>query len=135
MQILTNQREIYTEESGATLCLAVTDVPPSRPLAQLLHTSFPDPSHSRKLPPPPRAHPPPAATRLARPAWFVPETTSLREQLNAFRVRRDHLALVVDEYGSIMGLVTLEDIIEEIVGDIAGGRRAARQAAPQQGIP
>ena len=53
MQILTNQREIYTEESGATLCLAVTDVPPSRPLAQLLHTSFADPSHSRKLPPPP----------------------------------------------------------------------------------
>ncbi|TDI61935.1 MAG: HlyC/CorC family transporter [Alphaproteobacteria bacterium] len=51
--------------------------------------------------------------------WFVPETTTLREQLNAFRDRRSHFAIVVDEYGAIMGLVTLEDILEEIVGDIA----------------
>jgi Mg2+/Co2+ transporter CorB len=50
--------------------------------------------------------------------WFIPDTTSLKGQLLAFRQRRQHLALVVDEYGSIMGLVTLEDIIEEIVGDI-----------------
>ncbi|WP_430395820.1 transporter associated domain-containing protein [Ferrovibrio sp.] len=50
--------------------------------------------------------------------WFVPETTTLREQLNAFRQRRAHFALVVDEYGAILGLVTLEDILEEIVGDI-----------------
>ena len=71
-------------------------------------------------------------TRLARPAWFVPETTSLREQLNAFRVRRDHLALVVDEYGSIMGLVTLEDIIEEIVGDIAGGQSTSADLIRRQ---
>lgn len=55
---------------------------------------------------------------LASEAWFVPETTSLVEQLNAFRQRKSHFALVVDEYGSIMGLVTLEDIIEEIVGEI-----------------
>jgi Mg2+/Co2+ transporter CorB len=58
---------------------------------------------------------------LAEP-WFIPDTTSLRRQLLAFRQRRQHLALVVDEYGSIMGLVTLEDIIEEIVGDIADER-------------
>jgi len=51
--------------------------------------------------------------------WFVPETTSLNEQLQAFRVRRMHFAIVVDEYGAIMGLVTLEDIIEEVVGEIA----------------
>ncbi len=51
--------------------------------------------------------------------WFVPETTSLRQQLNAFRRRRAHVALVVDEYGTLMGLVALEDILEEIVGDIA----------------
>ncbi|MEE8306872.1 MAG: transporter associated domain-containing protein, partial [Gammaproteobacteria bacterium] len=51
--------------------------------------------------------------------WFVPETTTLREQLDAFRDRRSHFAIVVDEYGAIMGLVTLEDILEEIVGDIA----------------
>jgi Mg2+/Co2+ transporter CorB len=56
---------------------------------------------------------------LARPPWFVPETTTLREQLNAFRERHEHFALVVDEYGALMGLVTLEDILEEIVGDIA----------------
>lgn len=56
---------------------------------------------------------------IASEAWFVPETTSLTEQLNAFRARKAHFALVVDEYGSIMGLVTLEDIIEEIVGDIS----------------
>lgn len=56
---------------------------------------------------------------LASPAWFVPETTTLREQLNAFRARHAHFALVVDEYGSLLGLVTLEDILEEIVGDIS----------------
>ena len=50
--------------------------------------------------------------------WFVPETTTLREQLNAFLRRRAHFALVVDEYGVLMGLITLEDILEEIVGDI-----------------
>jgi Mg2+/Co2+ transporter CorB len=55
---------------------------------------------------------------LARPPWFVPDTTSLAAQLTAFRRRKTHFALVVDEYGEVMGLVTLEDIIEEIVGDI-----------------
>lgn len=55
---------------------------------------------------------------IAKEPWFVPDTTSLREQLHAFRTRHAHFALVVDEYGSLMGLVTLEDILEEIVGDI-----------------
>ena len=57
-------------------------------------------------------------TTMVGEPWFVPETTSLRQQLNAFRRRRAHVALVVDEYGTLMGLVTLEDILVEIVGDI-----------------
>ncbi|MBI3453158.1 MAG: HlyC/CorC family transporter [Rhodospirillales bacterium] len=51
--------------------------------------------------------------------WFIPDTTSLLDQLEAFRRRREHFALVVDEYGAFLGVVTLEDILEEIVGDIA----------------
>ena len=48
----------------------------------------------------------------------MPETTEVLDQLNAFREKREHFALVVDEYGALMGLVTLEDILEEIVGTI-----------------
>lgn len=55
---------------------------------------------------------------LAHKPWFIPETTNLRDQLLAFRARRQHFAVVVDEYGVVLGIVTLEDIIEEIVGDI-----------------
>jgi Mg2+/Co2+ transporter CorB len=55
---------------------------------------------------------------LAKPPWFVPDTTPLYEQLKAFRARKTPFALVVDEYGELEGLVTLEDIVEEIVGDI-----------------
>jgi Mg2+/Co2+ transporter CorB len=55
---------------------------------------------------------------IARPPWFVPEIRPLSEQIKAFRRRKNPFALVVDEYGELMGLVTLEDILEEIVGDI-----------------
>lgn len=50
--------------------------------------------------------------------WFVPDTRPLEDQLNAFLRRKTHFAIVVDEYGELQGLITLEDIIEEIVGDI-----------------
>lgn len=56
---------------------------------------------------------------IASKPWFVPDTTSLKAQLNAFLKRKAHFALVVDEYGEVQGLVTLEDILEEIVGEIA----------------
>jgi Mg2+/Co2+ transporter CorB len=55
---------------------------------------------------------------IVREPWFIPETTSLKDQLAAFLKRRTHFALVVDEYGALQGLVTLEDILEEIVGEI-----------------
>jgi Mg2+/Co2+ transporter CorB len=56
---------------------------------------------------------------IALPPWFVPEMRSVSEQLKAFRRRKTHFALVVDEYGEVEGMVTLEDILEEIVGDIS----------------
>jgi Mg2+/Co2+ transporter CorB len=69
---------------------------------------------------------------LATPPWFVPDTTTLKDQLNTFLKRKSHFAIVVDEYGEVMGLVTLEDIIEEIVGDITDETDiAAALAKPQ----
>ena len=56
---------------------------------------------------------------VASEPWFVPDTTSLADQLNAFLKKKQHFALVVDEYGEVQGIITLEDILEEIVGPIA----------------
>ncbi|MBL8771511.1 MAG: HlyC/CorC family transporter [Phenylobacterium sp.] len=55
---------------------------------------------------------------ILREPWYIPETTTLKDQLAAFLKRQVHFALVVDEYGALQGLVTLEDILEEIVGEI-----------------
>ena len=65
---------------------------------------------------------------LASEPWFVPDTTSLEEQFNAFRARRTHLALVVDEYGALMGLITPGDILSEILGELPDEHRI--QARP-----
>jgi len=56
---------------------------------------------------------------IANDPWFIPETTDLLAQLQAFRQRQEHFAIVVDEYGEVLGVVTLEDILEEVVGEIA----------------
>ena len=55
---------------------------------------------------------------IANPPWFIPESTDLYSQLHAFRERQEHFAIVIDEYGEMLGIVTLEDILEEIVGEI-----------------
>ncbi len=57
-------------------------------------------------------------TSLARPAMFVPESKPIDELLKDFQVEKQHMAIVVDEYGGTAGLITLEDVIEEIVGEI-----------------
>lgn len=55
---------------------------------------------------------------ISRPAVFVPESKRLNVLLKEFRLNRNHMAIVVDEYGSVSGLVTIEDVLEQIVGDI-----------------
>lgn len=72
------------------------------------------------------------AADIALEAWFIPEATTLRDQLEAFLRRKTHSALVVDEYGSVLGLITLEDIIEEIVGDIKDEHDLLAQGVRQQ---
>ncbi|OJX77823.1 MAG: hypothetical protein BGO93_06505, partial [Mesorhizobium sp. 65-26] len=70
--------------------------------------------------------------KIASKPWFVPDTTTLQEQLNAFLRRKAHFAIVVDEYGEVEGLVTLEDIIEEIVGEIADEHDVDIQGVKQE---
>jgi CBS domain containing-hemolysin-like protein len=70
--------------------------------------------------------------KVARDPWFVPQTTSAEDQLAEFLRRREHFAFVVDEYGALMGLVTLEDILEEIVGDIRDEHDVAVQGVRPQ---
>jgi Mg2+/Co2+ transporter CorB len=69
---------------------------------------------------------------IRRDPWFIPDTTNLKDQLNAFLKARTHFAVVVDEYGALQGLVTLEDILEEIVGDIEDEYDPALQGIRRQ---
>ncbi len=68
---------------------------------------------------------------ITTPPWFVPDTTALPDQLRAFLQRKTHFAFVIDEYGVVLGLVTLEDVLEEIVGDIKDEHDTASQVRPQ----
>lgn len=61
----------------------------------------------------------PTVGEVMRDPWFVPETTPLRKQLEQFRQKKTHMALVVDEYGDLQGLVTLQDVLEAIVGEVS----------------
>lgn len=70
--------------------------------------------------------------KICREPWFIPETTNLKDQLNAFLKRQNHFALVVDEYGALQGLVTLEDILEEIVGEIEDEHDSAIEGVRRQ---
>ncbi|MDO8874974.1 MAG: HlyC/CorC family transporter [Pseudolabrys sp.] len=73
-----------------------------------------------------------AIASLMTPPWFVPETRPVSEQLKAFRRRKTPFSLVVDEYGEVEGLVTLEDILEEIVGDITDEHDVAMPGVRRQ---
>jgi Mg2+/Co2+ transporter CorB len=70
--------------------------------------------------------------RVARAPYFIPETTPLDEQMRQFLRQRTHFALVVDEYGALRGLITLEDILEEIVGEITDEFDLAAEVRPRQ---
>ncbi len=61
--------------------------------------------------------------KIADRPWFVPDTTSMKDQLAAFLQRNTHFAVVVDEYGDVQGLITMQDILEEVVGDISDDRQ------------
>lgn len=69
---------------------------------------------------------------VSKEPWFIPDTTNLKDQLQAFLKRKNHFALTVDEYGALMGLVTLEDILEEIVGEIEDEHDFAVEGVRQQ---
>jgi len=64
--------------------------------------------------------------------WYVPKSTSVFDQLQAFRQRREHFAFVIDEYGTLQGIITLEDILEEIVGEISDEHDPKNQIAHKQ---
>ena len=91
----------------------------AKDLARALHDADNDPSRIDIM-------------KVASKPWFVPDTTTLQEQLNAFLRRKTHFALVVDEYGEMEGLVTLEDILEEIVGEIADEHDIDMQGVKQE---
>ena len=125
--IMTHRRNLVTIDAGQQPAHIVDEVLASPYTRLPLWKDDPDNIvgvlHAKALLREVRAHggqlDPVDVVALAAQPWFIPDTTTLLDQLQAFRERREHFALVVDEYGSLMGVVTLEDILEEIVGDIS----------------
>ncbi len=125
--VMTYRRNLVTIDAGQHPARIVDDVLASPYTRLPLWKDQPDNIvgvlHAKALLRAVRAHggqlDPLDVVALAAQPWFIPDTTTLLDQLQAFRERREHFALVVDEYGSLMGVVTLEDILEEIVGDIS----------------
>lgn len=120
----TQMRGINADEPPEVLIKAILDSPYTRmPLWRGSIENIIGVLHAKDLL---RALAEPGATpdrldivKIAERPWFVPETTSLRDQLAAFLKRNTHFAIVVDEYGDVQGMVTMQDILEEILGEMS----------------
>ncbi len=125
-EVMTHRRDLVTVDIDApveTIVATVLDSPFTRvPLYQGDSDNIVGVLHAKALFRAVRSATDPISAadvaNLAAKPWFIPDTTSLLDQLQSFRTRREHFAIVVDEYGSLLGIVTLEDILEEIVGNI-----------------
>ncbi len=122
---------IDADEPTETIVSQVLGAPYTRiPLYRGQHDNIVGVVHAKDLFRAVRAAGGPGAVKIAdvvTKPWFIPESTILFDQLQAFRERHEHFAIVVDEYGALRGIVTLEDIIEEIVGDIEDEHDALRR--------
>lgn len=125
-EVMTHRRDLVTVDLDTpveAIIAAVLESPFTRvPLYRDNPDNIVGVLHAKALFRAVQAHQGPVAdldiAAIAGRPWFIPDTTSLLDQLQSFRTRREHFAIVVDEYGSLLGIVTLEDILEEIVGNI-----------------
>ncbi len=124
--VMTHRKDVYAIEADAppeTIVAEILESPHTRiPLWRSTNDNIVGILNVKTALKAMRAHgggaPPLDLAAHAAPPWFIPDSTSLLDQLKAFRAQREHFAVVVDEYGAYEGIVTLEDIVEEIVGEI-----------------